>query len=66
MSNILHIKTNMQWPLGQVFEVPDQFNGHQRGTFYFRDAYGDCQGPFKYFVEAQHHLHAHLADVNRI
>lgn len=66
MGALLKIKTDMQWPLGQVFEIPDQFNGHQRGTFYFRDSYGDCQGPFHHFAEAQHNLQAHLAEANRV
>lgn len=66
MGRLLTIKTNMQWPLGQVFEIPDQYNGHQRGTFYYRNAHGECCGPFHNYDAAQWDLHQHLAGLNRV
>jgi hypothetical protein len=66
MGKLLHIKPKMQWPLGQVFQVKDEFNGHQRGTYYFRNVNGDCVGPFQHFLGAQHKLHEHLAEINRV
>lgn len=55
--NLLHIEPELEFPIGQVFEVPDQYNGHQRGTFYFRSLFSHClRGPFKTQDEAAFHL----------
>jgi len=46
--SVLRIEPELHFPIGQVFEVPDQFNGHQRGTFYFRSLFTHAlRGPFK-------------------
>jgi hypothetical protein len=67
MGNILHIKTDMQWPWGVPFRIPDQFNGHQRGEWYFREPLrGDCTGPFMNIDEATHELGLAIANANRI
>lgn len=37
----------LHFPVGQVFNVPDEFNGRQRGTYYFRSVLsGRLRGPF--------------------
>jgi hypothetical protein len=45
-SNILRVSPELHFPLNEVFEVPDEFNGHQRGTFYYRNGSGVLRGPF--------------------
>lgn len=51
--NLLRIEPALHFPIGQVFEVPDEFNGTQRGTFYFRNADGKLRGPFMNADEAE-------------
>lgn len=54
--NLLHIRPELHFPIGFVFEVKDGFNGHQRGTWYFRSIYNDkLNGPFKHEAEAEFH-----------
>jgi hypothetical protein len=37
----------LRFPVGQVFQIDDEFNGRQRGTFYFRSVLtGRLRGPF--------------------
>lgn len=51
MSPVLH------FPVGSVFTVPDEYNGHQRGTHYYRSIFtGSMRGPFKTPDEAAFHL----------
>jgi hypothetical protein len=45
-SNIFRMSPELHFPLNEVFEVPDEFNGHQRGTFYYRNGRGVLRGPF--------------------
>lgn len=49
---LLRIAPELHFPLNEVFEVPDEFNGHQRGTFYYRNARGVLRGPFMNTEEA--------------
>ena len=57
MSNVLRIEPELCFPIGTVFEIPDQFNGHQRGTFYFRSIYNwKLRGPFMTAEQASYHL----------
>lgn len=56
MTNVRRIDPELHFPIGFVFEVPDQFNGNQRGTWYFRSIYNDALiGPFKHEAEAEFH-----------
>lgn len=55
-TNILHIYPELHFPLEQVFEVPDEFNGSQRGTHYYRTARGTLRGPFANEAEAGFYL----------
>lgn len=50
--NLLRITPELHFPLNEVFEVPDEFNGHQRGTFYYRNSRGVLRGPFMNTEEA--------------
>lgn len=50
--NMLRIAPDLHFPIGQVFEVPDEFNGTQRGTFYYRSTEGTLRGPFMNEAEA--------------
>jgi hypothetical protein len=61
--NIRMMRPTLHFPVGQVFEVPDSFNGPKRGTFYFRDPTTPgfpAYGPFKtaerarLYMEARH------------
>lgn len=55
--NVRRIEPELHFPIGQVFEVPDQFNGHQRGTYYFRSIFNhQLRGPFKTPDEAAFYL----------
>jgi len=37
----------LRFPVGRPFEVPDQFNGKERGTWYYRAVQGGhLHGPF--------------------
>lgn len=49
---MLRISPDLHFPIGQVFEVPDEFNGAKRGTHYFRDMEGVLRGPFMNADEA--------------
>lgn len=54
---LLQINPGLHFPIGQVFEVPDQYNGHTRGTWYFRSHFsGTLNGPFMNKDAAQFHL----------
>jgi hypothetical protein len=55
-ANILRINPELSFPLNEIFEVPDEFNGHQRGTFYYRNSSGVLRGPFMNAEEAGFHL----------
>lgn len=44
--NLLRMSPELHFPMNEVFEVPDEFNGHQRGTFYYRNSSGTLRGPF--------------------
>jgi hypothetical protein len=57
--NLLRISPELHFPLNEVFEVPDEFNGHQRGTFYYRNARGTLRGPFMNTEEAGFDLCRH-------
>lgn len=57
--NLLRITPELHFPLNEVFEVPDEFNGHQRGTFYYRNARGTLRGPFMNTEEAGFDLCRH-------
>jgi hypothetical protein len=57
--NLLRISPELHFPLNEVFEVPDEFNGHQRGTFYYRNARGNLRGPFMNTEEAGFDLCRH-------
>jgi hypothetical protein len=66
MGTLLQIRPTLRFKRGEVFEVPDEYNGHQRGTFYFRDeSYGALHGPFLTFDEAEYELHLTTAGDNR-
>lgn len=43
---LLRIEPELHFPMNEVFEVPDEFNGHARGTFYYRNSNGVLRGPF--------------------
>lgn len=49
---LLRISPELHFPLNEVFEVPDEFNGHQRGTYYYRNSRGVLRGPFMNTEEA--------------
>ena len=54
MGKLLKIKTNMVWPWGVVFRIPDTFNGPKRGEWFYRhDHTGEVRGPFKHQSQAQ-------------
>jgi hypothetical protein len=55
--NLLKISPELCFPKETVFEVPDEFNGPQRGTFYFRTTGGTLHGPFHNEAQANFHLH---------
>jgi len=56
-NNLSRIDPELHFPIGQVFEVPDQYNGHQRGTFYFRSLFTHAlRGTFKTQEQASFHL----------
>lgn len=47
MGVLLAIDPDIHFPVGEVFRVPDEFNGKRRGTYYFRSLYsGRLRGPF--------------------
>jgi hypothetical protein len=51
--------------VGEVFEVPDSFNGPRRGTFYFRDPTTPgfpIYGPFKNAERARLYMEARQDD----
>lgn len=57
MAEVGRIDPTLHFPIGKVFEVPDQYNGHQRGTFYFRSLFSHAlRGPFKTAEEASFYL----------
>lgn len=55
-TNLLRINPELHFPQNEVFEVPDEFNGHQRGTFYYRNSRGTLRGPFMNPEEAGYDL----------
>ena len=56
-ANLFQIFPDLSFPIGQVFEVPDQYNGNMRGTWYFRSHFsGTLHGPFMNRDAAQFHL----------
>jgi hypothetical protein len=66
MGELLQIRPALHFKRGVVFEVPDMYNGHQRGTFYFRDdSYGALHGPYLTLDEAEHELLLTMAGDNR-
>jgi hypothetical protein len=55
--NLFYIDPELNFPVGQVFEVPDHYNGHQRGTWYYRSHFSETlRGPFMSSDAAQFHL----------
>lgn len=59
MGDLLHIKPReSRFPIGVPFQVPDQYNGHQRGTWYFRSVFGsnEVRGPFGTYDAASYFL----------
>ena len=56
--NVGRIEPELQFPIGQVFQVPDHYNGHQRGTYYFRSIFPphNIRGPFHTPDQASFHL----------
>lgn len=47
MDNIVAMQPkSLHFPIGKVFHVNDQFNGHQRGTYWYRTEQGSLRGPF--------------------
>lgn len=55
--NLLRIHPRLSFPVGEVFVVTDQYNGHQRGVHYYRSIFsGELKGPFKTPDEAAFHL----------
>lgn len=55
-STLLRINPELHFPILEVFEVPDEFNGQARGTFYYRTLEGVLRGPFMNFAEGDFHL----------
>ena len=56
-SNLYRIEPKLNFPIGKAFEIPDHYNGHQRGTWYFRSVFShNLIGPFKNEAEASFHL----------
>lgn len=55
-TNILRIAPTLFFPREEVFEVPDQFNGSTRGTFYYRTNAGTLRGPFLNDIQANFHM----------
>ncbi len=54
---VSRIRPKLHFPIGVVFEIPDQYNGHQRGTFYYRSRFTEAlRGPFKTIDQAEFHL----------
>ncbi len=54
---MLRIKPKLHFPLGIPFEVPDQYNGHRRGSWYFRNPHsGGLRGPFGTYDAASYFL----------
>lgn len=46
-TNVLTIKPDLSFGFDHPFEVPDQFNGRKRGTWYYRSKWdGEVKGPF--------------------
>lgn len=60
--NILTIRPALKWKRLRVFEVEDQFNGHQRGTHWYITETGTLRGPFHSDIEATFHLIRDTAD----
>lgn len=58
MGKLLRIHPQLHFPWGTPFEVPDESNGHQRGTWYYRAPFeqNTLRGPFHNEIEAQFHL----------
>lgn len=47
MGELLRINPPLSFPIGEVFRVPDTFNGKERGEFYFRSPFThNLHGPF--------------------
>lgn len=58
MAVMLAIYPDLHFPVGQVFRVPDEFNGKRRGTYYFRSVFnGHLRGPFVSETSAKLALH---------
>jgi hypothetical protein len=57
-TNLYRIDPQLHFPVGEVFRVPDEFNGKQRGTYYFRSIFsGRLRGPFISDTTAKLALH---------
>lgn len=55
MGKLLQMNPELHFPWGRPFQVHDEYNGHQRGTWYFRSrSTGVLNGPFRNFDEAEH------------
>jgi hypothetical protein len=54
---LFQIKPELHFPIGVPFEVPDQYNGNQRGTWYFRSPHsGSLRGPFSSYDASSYFL----------
>lgn len=58
MGELLAIDPDLHFPVGEVFQVSDTFNGKRRGTYYFRSPFsGRLRGPFISDLTAKLALH---------
>lgn len=58
MENVHWISPELSFPIGVVFQVPDEFNGKNRGTYYFRSPHNHAlRGPFISPLSAKLALH---------
>lgn len=58
MGTLHEIHPELHFPVGEVFRVPDNFNGKNRGTYYFRSLFnGRLRGPFLSDLMAKLALH---------
>lgn len=57
MGKLFEFRPKLHFPVGTPFEVTDEFNGHQRGTWYYRSPFnGQLRGPFHHFEQASLYL----------
>ena len=54
MGVILPFKPKLSFPIGKAFQIGDQRNGPQRGTWFYRSTHdGEVNGPYHSKLEAE-------------